>query len=301
MSVVKLTDQFLKTAKPIAREVTTRYFDSKWTGLCARVGAKAVTFYAQAGGRMHKIGHWPKWTVDEARKECQAIQVKVDRGEDPTGARQNLPTLAEAFEDFAKVRLAKRRPKTAREYRRQLQIYLFPKWGKRQVNQLTRADVVRLHAELTRAGKPTRANRVVATISSLYGWLQRDAGLDVANPAARIERNQEHSREHFLDAQQVAGLRAALEDYAQKLGGRSRGNDIAADCILFCIATGCRSGEARTATWDQFDEALTVWSKPASTTKQRKKHRSPIGPAAQAVLLRRRGLRRTGETSVFPS
>ena len=43
-------------------------------GFCARVGSKAVTLYAQAGGRMHKIGRWPKWTIEVARKECQAMR-----------------------------------------------------------------------------------------------------------------------------------------------------------------------------------------------------------------------------------
>jgi integrase len=69
---------------------------------------------------------------------------------------------------------------------------------------------------------------------------------------------------------------------------------------MFIIATGCRAGEAKTATWDQFDPALTIWSKSASTTKQKKVHRVPLGPAAQAVLLRRRGLRQDGQKSVFP-
>ena len=28
----------------------------------------------EATGRMHKIGRWPKSTIEEARKECQAMR-----------------------------------------------------------------------------------------------------------------------------------------------------------------------------------------------------------------------------------
>lgn len=127
-------------------------------------------------------------------------------------------------------------------------------------------------------------------------WLRRDGGHMVDNPAAGIERNQEHSREVYLDPAQVALLREALAIYST----RRRGADAVADCIEFTLATGCRSGEAMTATWSQFDQALTTWTKPASTTKQKKLHRVPLGPAAQSILLRRRGLRQEGAEWVFP-
>jgi integrase len=130
----------------------------------------------------------------------------------------------------------------------------------------------------------------------MYGWLQKDGAYKGENPAAKLEKNPEHGREVYLTPAQVSALRDALEAYA----GRIKGNDVAADCLTFIIATGCRSGEAKTAVWSQFDESLTVWSKPASTTKQKKVHRVPLGPAAQAVLLRRRGLRQKGQEAVFP-
>ena len=175
-----------------------------------------------------------------------------------------------------------------------MELYVFPKWGALALDRLTRADVVKLHTDLTRAGKAARANRVLATISSLYGWLQKDGGYTGANPAAKVERNQEHGREVYLTPQQVIDLRNAIGAYRT----RTQGNDVAADCILFCIATGCRSGEAKKATWDQFDRDLAVWSKPASTTKQKKVHRVPLGPSAQAILQRRR--EGADQPEVFP-
>jgi hypothetical protein len=46
---------------------------------------------------------------------------------------------------FAAVRLAKRRPRTAIDYRQQLDKHVFPRWGNRAINELTRVEIFRLH------------------------------------------------------------------------------------------------------------------------------------------------------------
>ena len=297
---LSFTEKWLRNAQPAPGEASTRYSDTACVGLCARVGKRRVVFYAKAGGRRYNIGSFtgpaPRWTLFEARQRCEEIRRAVADGDDPAVMTCTILTVREAFEQFAVTRLAKRRSSTAAEYRRQMEIYVFPRWGNRPVDKLTRADVVRLHTELTAAGKAPRANRLVATISSLYGWLQKDAGYTGANPASKIERNHEEAREIYLTPAQVHAVRAAIDAY----GDRILGNDVAADCLRLVIATGCRSGEARKARWDQFDSDLRIWTKPASTTKQKKLHRVPLGPAAQSVLLRRRERRRHGELAVFP-
>src|SRR5262249_47325970 len=121
-------------------------------------------------------------------------------------------------------------------------------------------------------------------------------GYTGANPCAKLERNREEGRETFLIPEQVAALRVALDTYAMRI----KGNDIAADCLAFILATGCRRGEAMKATWNQFDGALTIWTKPSSHTKQKKMHRSPLSPMAQAILIRRRGECQSGDDAVFP-
>ena len=168
--------------------------------------------------------------------------------------------------------------------------HVFPKWGDRPINALTRSDVVDIHAALTRAGSPTRANRVVATLSSLFGWLQRDRGYTGVNPAAGVEKNPEHGREVFLTAAQVRDALAGIERYAQRGNGRWAGRSVA-DCLTFIIATGCRSHEAKAARWSEFDDDLGTWIKAAPTTKQRRVHRVPLNDIATDVLRRRRDAR----------
>ena len=59
------------------------------------------------------------------------------------------------------------------------------------------------------------------------------------------------------------------------------------------IGTGCRPGEAMAATWEQFEIEPGFWVKPSAHTKQRKIHKSPIGPAAIELLDRIRTDRET--------
>jgi integrase len=49
------------------------------------------------------------------------------------------------------------------------------------------------------------------------------------------------------------------------------------------MLTGARLGEVRTATFDQFNLELAIWTKQAAYTKQRRVHRIPIS----AAILRR--------------
>lgn len=64
------------------------------------------------------------------------------------------------------------------------------------------------------------------------------------------------------------------------------------------LLTGCRRGEALTATWDQFDLEAGVWTKPSAHTKQRKLHRVPLSGAAVALL---QGMRHEAASPfVFP-
>jgi integrase len=69
------------------------------------------------------------------------------------------------------------------------------------------------------------------------------------------------------------------------------------DALKLTILTAVRSGEARGATWGEFDLAQAVWSIPASRMKMKEAHVVPLVPAAVTLLqaLRTRHLELHGE------
>jgi integrase len=66
------------------------------------------------------------------------------------------------------------------------------------------------------------------------------------------------------------------------------------------MLTGCRSGEAMRSTWAEFAD-VGFWDKPSAHTKQRKRHRIPLSPAATEFIERLRGSEHPdGAAFVFP-
>ena len=64
--------------------------------------------------------------------------------------------------------------------------------------------------------------------------------------------------------------------------------------------TGARLGEVRTATFDQFNLDLAIWTKQAAYTKQRRIHRVPISHEAVALIRLRREIVPKGCPFLFP-
>jgi integrase len=95
------------------------------------------------------------------------------------------------------------------------------------------------------------------------------------NPAKGIARNPETKRKRYLQGDELARLTAAIAGHRDKQ---------AANIIRLLLLTGCRSGEALGARWDQFNLATGVWTKPASATKQKSEHVVPLSAAARQLL-----------------
>jgi integrase len=104
-----------------------------------------------------------------------------------------------------------------------------------------------------------------------WGW--RDD-----NPATGFRRRMETPRERYLSQEEIACLATAL-DAAE--------DDRAAGIIRLCMLTGARVGEVRQARFEDFNLEHLSWTKPATTTKQRRVHRVPISDEAAAIVRQR--------------
>ena len=125
------------------------------------------------------------------------MRQEIDRGGDPLsdieGAR-TAPTMAELCDRFEAEHISRKRRRTADEYRRMLQKYVIPHFGKHtKVADVQYEDIEALHRAATKNGGPYAANRTVATLSKVFAlavkWRMRQD-----NPCKGIERNPEHKR-----------------------------------------------------------------------------------------------------------
>ena len=188
---------------------------------------------------------------------------------------------------------------------------VLPEWRSRKVADITPTDIDRLLTKIaagrprvwkktvkaipaTRASKakqpkskslpktfkptPVRAKGVGEVLSKIFS-LAVTWKIRTDNPATSFRKRPETARERFLSFEEIQRLADALcADPDQRAAG----------IIRRCMLTGARCGEARTATFDQFNLDLAIWTKQAAYTKQRRVHRVPILHEAVA-LIRLRG------------
>jgi integrase len=246
-------------------------------------GSKTFYSYRKVNGRPErvKIGRWPAWTVERARDEALSIAGRGVDGATPNDskrAERGLPTFGEMFELFIlePTRTRAKRPKSAKTvegYRYQFATFL-TNWKERRLSDISRDDVERLHAKLGQDHGSYMANRVLSLVRAVFN-LAIDKRHPVTNPAARLRPFAEHSRERFLQADELPKFWAALD---------SEPSDKVRDFIRFALFSGQRRGNVLSMKWADIDMERGVWTIPQTKTGR---HQVPLSQPAMDILRRR--------------
>jgi len=179
-------------------------------------------------------------------------------------------------------------PNQKREYGKRLSKFksqkpsVFPGLAKKRIDQVSEDDISRLHA--MGSATKTEANRRREIIRKMFnvaqGWYPNAI---TKNPAIgpSITPYEESERERFLTKSEISRLIQALYTVEAEDQLRHRTSLNAIRMILF---TGARPGEVFRMKWAQLDLDEAVWSKPASATKQNRRHRVPLAQDAVTLL-----------------
>ena len=223
----------------------------------------------------------------------------------PTGNSTGARSLREGVVDqtFAEAAAAVveqkrsgwRNPKHAQDWPASLERFAFPRFGQRPVSEVTSADVLGVLAPIWHE-KPETARRVRHRIGAVMQWAvameyRTDNPCErVAATLGRQRRVVRHMRAlpHAEVAEAVATIRASGATTAAKLA------------FEFLVLTAARSGEVRSALWDEIDLDAEVWTLPAERMKANREHRVPLSCRAAEILQTARMLRNGGKL-VFPS
>ncbi len=262
-----------------------------------------LDYRADGVQRRLSIGAFPTWGTELARKRAKKLRQEVDMGADPMATRhkiRNAPTVAGLVERYCAERLPKRAKASQVRDREMFAKDILPALGRRRVDDVHQGDVLALHQRITARSAPVRANRTIALLSALFNFAMTPrAGeaepwraIGLGNPARGIERNPEEGRERFFSEAELDRIAVALDEFP--------GSKHVADMLRLLMLSGCRPAEAVKMTWSQIDFETGIWSKPGSTTKQRKIHRVPLAPAALELLQRTRQVVPDDCPFVFP-
>lgn len=290
----KLTKRFVDLLQPLEKD---RFeWDDELPGFGVRVkptGVKSyVIQYRQEGqSRRLTLGRHGVLAPDEARKMARINLGNVARGDDPARVRQDArraPLMQHLADDYLERHARpNKRPISVRDDVAMISKIILPAFGSKKVKDVNRRDIESLLISMRET--PYRANRVRALLSKMFS-LAKAWDWRADNPVEGVQKFQEAKRDRWLNEDELKRLVAVLSGHP---------NQRAANVIRLLILTGARKSEAMTATWDQFDLARGVWTKPAHTTKQKKIEHVPLSGAAVSLLEGMNAIR-VGNTSESP-
>ncbi|WP_339951641.1 integrase arm-type DNA-binding domain-containing protein [uncultured Albimonas sp.] len=231
-------------------------------------------------------------TLAEARELARKYRKIAREGGDPDTLRKREQLT---FEEAAhcvrdNLRPTWRSERHAEIWLSSLDRFAFPLIGKRPIDTLGTADVLRVLQPIW-TNKNDTARRVKQRLTVIFDWAKGAGHYPHENPVNGLKNALppvKPQAEHMA-ALPWADLPAFMTELSTREG-------ISARALEFIILTAARSGEARGARWAEISG--DVWTVPAERMKTNKAHRVPLSAAALATLESLRGL---DPDLIFPS
>jgi integrase len=270
-------------------------------------GSKSWAVRYRADGKPAKLtlARYPRMSLADAREAARAALRDVARGADPAARKRVLKdaggnTLADHVDVFIRKH-ARPRNRSWAEQKRHLDVYVIPSLGARDVEAITRREVIELLDRIAGRklkakredgkrvvrGGPTQANRVLTTLRRLFNWLvERD--VIPASPVAGVKAPApETRRDRVLTDGELREVWCAAETV---------GHPIEA-IVKLLILTAARRDEIGGARWSWVQGSAIVV--PADAYKTARSHMIPLASAALAIV---DGLARVdGSEWLFPA
>jgi integrase len=258
------------------------YYDLKVQGLgigIGKTGKKTFILYRKIHGTPERLtlGPYPDLTIEQARGKASEINSAIANGANPADVKRGRAaelTFGELFRQYIE-RHAKLHKRTWTEDIQRFEQYLASPLGKKKLSKVNRQVVAAIHSDITIAGHPVVANRILALVSSVFGWAV-SAGLMEDNPVRGIKRNREKSRDRFLQSDELPRFFEALAEEE---------NETMRDYFLLSLLTGARRANMLSMQWGDVNLERAEWR--LKTTKNDTPQTITLSPEAVAVLLSR--------------
>lgn len=233
------------------------YYDTGQPGLCIIVtygGTKTYYFYTKFLGvpKRVKIGRVGVTKLVEARMKARELRTIADHGTDPARERNEIlrdMTLKQFFDAqyYPRHVLVYTRPKSQVKVESMFRNYL-PELHNRKMISITRADLERIHLELSNRISVYTANRTLALVKHMYNKaIEWGYPSHHGNPAVGIKMFKEQSRARFLQPDEITRFFAALVEEP---------NDMFRNYVLLSLYIGQRRQNMLSMRWSNVDLTL---------------------------------------------
>ena len=249
----RLTDAGINRLKPGRTDYTV--WDTVVPGLGVRVrtsGFRGYVYHQRGQGDSRRVSLGPVTLkgVEDARRECLAIQLDGTAGNSGTGTTSEpvIPLFGDYVADTWMVGHSDRwKPSTLKCVESLLRCQLLPAFGRLRLDRIAPGDV---DAWFDRCSvtAPANANRALALLRRIMNHAVSN-GLIAVNPARRTPMNPRPRLSRFLSAEKIVRLHEALDRCVAKRPAYA----VQADLIRLLLYTGCRKSEVRNLKWSEVD------------------------------------------------
>lgn len=272
-SSVRLTDTSVKNLKPQGKRFEV--FDAQVPGFGVRVapsGRKTWIAFGRQHGRRARatLGVYPQMSLAEARVAATEALRAMRDGEFSNDKASRL------FEDVLSdwYDREQRNRKSFRQVENAMKLHVVPYLKGREIQDIRKADLVRIIDRVADSGARTQANRVRAFVTRFFNWAcERD--LIEFSPAASLPKVQgERSRDRVLTVSELRWVWTAADTLGFPFG----------PIVQLLILTAQRRDEVAGMTWSELDLDCGTWTIGAGRAKNGQAHIIHLSPAAQAIL-----------------
>jgi site-specific recombinase XerD len=246
----------------------------------------AVRYRHNGIPRKHTLGPYPRLDLTAAREAARAALEAVDRGNDPALLKReasrkqkagvaDLDLFSRAWDEYLARHVRKHlRHSSAREVEGIGKREFLPRWKRRRLSEITKADIVDMLDEIADRGHDTAASRVHSVARRFFNWcVERD--LIAASPCASVKRPAPgKSRDRVLTNDEIRWVWKSAKQDGQPFG----------PMIQLLLLTGTRRDEVRCMSDNEISTAEKVWSLPPARTKNGRAHDVHLSAASLAVL-----------------
>jgi integrase len=229
----------------------------------------------------------------EAREKATAYRKLAREGGDPIAAKRRDQIVVPTFEEAAKTVHADHKAgwsngKHVAQWISTLEEYAFPLIGKKRVDHIDTADVLRVLSPIWLT-KPETARRVRQRLGLVLDWAQTAGHRTSENPVRTVAKGLPKQTDKRKDSHHAALPWSDVPAFVQQLREASMGEPVRL-AFEFLILTAARTGEVLGATWSEIDLDETLWIIPAERMKSSREHRVPLAPRCVEILRRTKEL-----------
>jgi integrase len=266
----------LKAAPPGKRRLV---WDALVPGLGVRVTDRGVRtfvlvkrFHPDGNPTTRKLGAVGEISLAVARDMARHWLEQIRKGIDPQA--QALERKAQTFEAIAfgyLTRVAKDH-RSREETEATLKRLVFPAFGLRPIDSITRGDIVRLLDKIEDENGPVMANQVLGNVSRVFDWHATRSDTFRSPIVKGMGRAGPQARSRILADDELRAVWAATGAYDHPFG----------PMVRFILLTATRRNEALYAKRSEI--VGSEWTIPSDRYKTKIDHLIPLSQAAQAVV-----------------